>query len=304
MKIDYKILWLDDKAKIITEDNYIEDIENHLKDLYFNPKIILTKNEKEFFENLTDDFDLILTDYHLEDGNDRNGDIIIKEVREKSIFTEIMFYSAKGEVVDTKKLDRITFVDTSRMKSGHYDTVIENAKNLINLTVKKFENIVLMRGMIMNETSNLDEKILKIIQESLTSEVIYDDEFKNIIYEKAEKLFKAKIKIIEDCRTKSDFKKLTKDRFIFSSDFKIDTLKKIIEYLTIDDFSESYKDQINNIRNKFAHAVLIEGENGRKYFKFKEEGITFDDKLCKEIRKNLIQQTENLQNVENKLQEI
>ena len=135
MKIDYNILWLDDKAKTIKDDNYIEEIEYHLKELYFNPKITLTKNEEEFFENLNDEYDLILTDYHLEDGNNRNGDVIVREVREKSIFTEIMFYSAKGDVIDTNKLDRITFVDTSRNKSGHYDTVIENAKHLIKRTV-------------------------------------------------------------------------------------------------------------------------------------------------------------------------
>ena len=66
MKIDYNILWLDDKAKTIKDDNYIEEIEYLLKEFYFNPKITLTKNEEEFFENLNDEYYLILTDYHLD----------------------------------------------------------------------------------------------------------------------------------------------------------------------------------------------------------------------------------------------
>jgi hypothetical protein len=301
MKIDYNILWLDDKAKTIKDDNYIEEIEYHLKELYFNPKIILTKNEEEFFENLNDEYDLILTDYHLEDGNNRNGDVIVREVREKSIFTEIMFYSAKGDVIDTNKLDRITFVDTSRNKSGHYDTVIENAKHLINLTVKKFENIVLMRGMIMNETSILDDKMLKIINKSLQIEGLFDEYFTNTIYEKALKLFEKKLEITKDCKSKSNFKQLTRDNFIFSSDFKIDSLKKIVEYLSLDDFTEEYKEKINTIRNKFAHAVLEEDGKGRKYFKYKEEGLTFDENLCKQIRKDLIGQKKNLNKVDDKL---
>ena len=302
MKIDYNILWLDDKAKTIKDDNYIEEIEYHLKELYFNPKITLTKNEEEFFENLNDEYDLILTDYHLEDGNNRNGDVIVREVREKSIFTEIMFYSAKGDVIDTNKLDRITFVDTSRNKSGHYDTVIENAKHLINLTVKKFENIVLMRGMIMNETSILDDKMLKIINKSLEIKGLYNLEFTNSIYDKATSQFQSKKEFIEECKTNSNFKKLTKDTFIFSSDFKIDSLKKIVEHFKMDDFTEIYKEKINSIRNKFAHAVLEEDENGRKFFKYKKEGLTFDENLCKQIRKDLIEQRENLQNIDDKLQ--
>lgn len=301
MRIEYKILWLDDKAKAIRDDNYIEDIENYLKELYFEPQIILTKNEEEFFEELNNDFDLILTDYHLEDGNDRNGDIIIKEVRDKSIFTEIMFYSAQGSVVDTKKLDRITFVDTSRAKGNHYDTVIENAKNLINLTIKKFENIILMRGMIMNETSVLDNKMLTIIQKSLEIGNIIDEYFSNSIYEKAIRSFESKIETVNECKSKSNFKKLTKDNLIFSSDFKIDSLKKIIEHFSLEDFTEDYKKEINSVRNKFAHAVLEEDEKGRKFFKYKEEGITFDDNYCKQIRKNLSEQKENLKRVDNKL---
>lgn len=301
MKIDYKILWLDDKAKTIRDDNYIEEIENHLKDLYFNPIIILTKNEKQFFQKLDNDFDLILTDYHLEGGNNRNGDVIVSEVREKSIFTEIMFYSAKGNVIDTNKLDRITFVDTSRNKSGHYDTVINRTKDLINLTVKKFENIILMRGMIINETSILDDKMLKIINKSLEINGLYNLEFTNSIYDKATSQFQSKKEFIEECKTKSNFKKLTKDTFIFSSDFKIDSLKKIVEHFKMDDFTETYKEKINSIRNKFAHAVLEEDDNGRKFFKYKKEGLTFDENLCKQIRKDLIEQRENLQKVEDKL---
>ena len=302
MKIDYKILWLDDKAKTIVDDGYDSEIENYLKDLYFEPYITLTKNEKEFFENLNDDYDLILTDYHLEDGNSRNGDVIVKEVRDRSIFTEIMFYSAQGHVIDTKKLDRITFVDTSRAKGDHYDTVIEKAKDLINLTVKKFQNIILMRGMIMNETSNLDNKMLGLVQKALEIDGLYDESFTKSIYAKIIYQFQSKIKFVtEECDIKSNYKNLTKDNFVFSSDYKTDSLKKLIEYFSLNDFTDDYKQEINLIRNKFAHAILEADENGRQYFKYKEDGLTFDENLCKIIRKNIIKHKENLESIENKM---
>ena len=164
MKLDYKILWLDDKMDVIIEGKYDDEIKAHLLEQGFNPILEIVKNEKDFFSKLDDSFDLILTDYHLNEteSNTRDGDAIIKEVREKnSIFTEIMFYSAQGEVADTIKMDRITFVDTRKSTiRDHNAAVIDKAIKLIDLTIKKFQHIVAMRGMIMNETSDLDMQML------------------------------------------------------------------------------------------------------------------------------------------------
>ncbi|HEX2901199.1 MAG TPA: response regulator, partial [Bacteroidia bacterium] len=135
MKLDYKILWLDDKMEDIQEDQYDTEIKAHLEELGFNPLLDMVSNEKDFFDLLDDSYDLILTDYHLnQSGNKvRDGDVIVTEVRGKSIFTEIMFYSAQGEVVDTIKLDRITFVDTKKISgSGHMAKVLKKAIELID----------------------------------------------------------------------------------------------------------------------------------------------------------------------------
>lgn len=166
MKIEYSILWLDDKKSDIIDDNYAEDIVNFIAELGFEPIVNIVSNEEEFFKNLNDSYDLILTDYHLneEEEGERNGDIIIEEVREQNIFTEIMFYSARGNVKDTNKKDRITFVETNRIPgSTHYEKIVDKAKELISLTVKKFQHIVPMRGLLIQEASNLENEMLEII---------------------------------------------------------------------------------------------------------------------------------------------
>ena len=62
----------------------------------------------------------------------------------------------------------------------------------------------------------------------------------------------------------------------------------MLEIYGIEDFSSNYKEDIINLRNKFAHAVLLYNpESGRQYFENKSEGITFNDELCKTIRKNI-----------------
>ena len=76
MKLEYKILWLDDNKKVIEEDGYPSEIEEHLREKAFIPKIILVDCKDDFFGNLEqDDFDLILTDFNLNDSE--NGDEII-----------------------------------------------------------------------------------------------------------------------------------------------------------------------------------------------------------------------------------
>lgn len=52
MKLDYRILWLDDKIDDFKADEYIVEIENHLIAEEFNPIIHETNNQSKFFEYL------------------------------------------------------------------------------------------------------------------------------------------------------------------------------------------------------------------------------------------------------------
>ena len=66
MKLEYKILWLDDKIDDFIDDGYLEEIEEHLIDEEFNPFIDKTNNQQDFYTYLNkNNYDLILTDFHL-----------------------------------------------------------------------------------------------------------------------------------------------------------------------------------------------------------------------------------------------
>jgi len=297
MKLDYKILWLDDKMDVILEDQYDKEIVNHLNDLGFSPILITVKNETEFFTHLDDSFDLILTDYHLNDTekNTRDGDQIINQVREQnSIFTEIMFYSAQGEVADTIKKDRITFVDTRRIVgNNHYQIVIDKAMELIDLTVKKFQHIVTMRGMIMNETSSLDVEMQNLLAKLIDIKGI--DKTVPIIknkYIESNKEFNSEIAGIEDVNT------------IIMKIGATHRWRAIMRNL---DKGENktifgdYEREIISIRNKFAHAMLLKNEDGKEYFKHGESGLTFDESFCKKIRKDIVKHKANFSDAMSKL---
>lgn len=304
MKLEYKILWLDDSIHEFIEDRHINKIKNFLEEEGFEAKIITINQVSDFFEKLDNSFDLILTDFHM---NDMNGDEVIKKIREESnIFTEILFYTSQLDLKNTNNLDRVSFLQTT---NNHHKQVIEKIKVLIGLTIRKFHDIRVMRGMIMNEVIDMDNKKLEIIKQyAKINDKSEINNLKNEIIEKISQNFSKKLSYINgNWKTKDNgFHKLIKDNFVFSSDYKIQALGWILHKLSLDNFSENYQEEIINTRNRFAHATLLQETDGdgktlREYFKSSDNGITFDEKLCKTIRKNIRKHKTNLEKLAQEL---
>jgi len=308
MKLDYKILWLDDKIEDFKDDEYIEEIKSYLISEEFNPIIDETNEQSKFFEYLENNtYDLILTDFHLNESKDNkgiDGNNIVEMVRSKNVFTEILFYTAKAQLEGKLKWDRISFLETEQFgKAKHHEKVVEKIKNLIDLTIEKFHDIVVMRGMIMNETSDLDNQkisLIKLFIEKSQPEAIVD--LKLQILEEINQHFVGKLdKVNGEWKEKnSGFNNLIKDNFVFSSSYKIQTLGWILNKLSEEDFSKDYNQEIISIRNLFAHAELLIDENGRKYFK--KDDTTFNAIYCKQIRQNINKHKRNLEQLKNKLE--
>lgn len=291
MKLKYNILWLDDQIDEFIEDGFVDQIKEFLDNEGFEHNIKPLSCTDEFFACLSDQWDLILTDYNMEG---MNGAEVIAKIRSKQIFTEILFYTAQKSWEDLDRIDRISFVQTAGVVSGtHHDIVTHEAMRLIALTIKKFQDIVAMRGMIMHETSYLDAQINSLVQSYLACESETNCEMckskgqcksiaDNVIPQMEDHL-KQKIKLT----SRGNFKKIRKDNFLYSADYKRIVLGKLLEMHGITDFSSNYKDDIITIRNKFAHAVLLSDEHGQSYFENKDEDLKFDDTLCKKIRKDI-----------------
>jgi CheY-like chemotaxis protein len=282
MNIEYNILWLDDQIDEFVEDEWVDKIRNYLQNEGFIPEIITTSKYDEFTQKLDDSFDLILTDYHM---TSKNGNEVVNEIRRKSILTEILFYTAQGDLTEIGKIDRVSFVETN---GNHHEQVIQETIKLIGLTIKKFQHIVSMRGMIMHETSTLDNSTADILTKYIDSGKANYDQITDSICEKMSTQLQKKQEIVKKAKQSHNLKKLMKDNFLFSADYKIDALKKILSDLKAIDFTDAYKEEVNNIRNIFAHVILINDEQtGKKYFKARDDKIIFDEKLCKKIREDI-----------------
>jgi len=299
MKLDYKIIWVEDKIDTKPFLALRQTINEHLVNEFFNVQIETAEDFNEFKEKYeaSETFDLIITDLNL---NESHGSQVIDFVRDiKYIMTEIFFYSANSELSATNLVNssRITFHQMD--EANAYRELGASITDLINLTISKFQNIVTMRGMIMQETSSLDLKMDNIVKAQLKNPKLSDEIkpvienlFDNIFANAEEKYNKAKARKSKD---------ILRDNILFNSSQKIFALGEILRILKEENFSEDYSKEIILIRNQFAHAELLKNEDGKEYFKVKGEEVYFDENLCREIRKNIIKHVNNISSLESKL---
>lgn len=291
MKIEYKILWLDDNIHEFKDDGYIEQVEKYLSEVGFVPVIKECDSVDDFLNSLDSSYDLILTDYHM---GDKNGADVVKETRRRDIFTEILFYTAKADLTNIDKADRVSYLQT---ESNHHKRVTDKALNIIDITVRKFQDIVAMRGLIMHETSYLDQLSKEVLEVYIETGVDCDIIAQKIC-ENLTPFFEEKLsKVAKFCKNKN-FNQLMKDNILYSSSTRNLAISSILDSLQIYNFTEEYKLEIINMRNNFAHASLVEDEqNNIKYFE--GNGTKFDESLCKEIRKSIVKHKNNLVSLKN-----
>ncbi len=154
MKIEYKILWIEDSLDWLAP--MLEKIKTYLDDLGFILKCeVIPKYEERDFSQ----YDIIVIDYNL--SNEEKGSSAIKIIRsEKGIFTEILFYSYLGEPTIRQKVAN-NHIDG--VYCADRENCVERLQRLIDTTIRKTQEINNLRGLVMAETSVLDKLIKDIL---------------------------------------------------------------------------------------------------------------------------------------------
>lgn len=288
MKIDYNIIWFEDIQDWY--ESMVPFVEEYLEEKGFNLITDRRENGKDIeklFEN--NDFDLVLIDYKLKDTE--LGDRIIDKIREFSIFTNIVFYSNDGE----KKLRKLL---QERSVEGVYcanregEQFREKVFLVIDLAIKKVQDINNMRGLVMATTSELDLAMLDII--SLKSENLkaeekqkYQEKIKSRFVEK----LKERVSSIEKIDAQKEFAELLQKlesyhRWIAVKGICEDS-EVLKEYKKIVD---EYDKEVIKIRNNMAHLREEVDDKGNKILKStlsNEKDFIFNDTNCINIRSNL-----------------
>ena len=321
MNLAYNILWFEDSEEWI--DSMQEKVEDFFFDFGFLFILDIQKNANNL-DNLMKqinshekDIDIILMDYNLL--NNDKGSTLIKRIRSKEIFTEIIFYSEKTKVRKKFKDECIEGIYFSER-----DTLLLRLKQIIPHTIKKVIDLTNMRGIVMSETSLLDidlnNLILAILEyidkkDSCKRQLLIDKVFqKRLEHAHTIKEIEHKIKKIAKKDT-TIFKLNTTEREEYiiniiqllekveSSD-RYQFVNKLMKEPVCKDLSitkkhtvfKIYDKEIINKRNILAHVKedIIDGKKILKSsFKGYEEFIfSFDD--FKLIRQDLIKHKENI----------
>lgn len=165
MDINYKILWFED-----TDESY-ETLSRRTE------RYVVKKNLRCQIERVygTSDFDItkydlnsyevLVVDLQLSHGS--KGYEIIEAIRAGNYVNDVLFYSAAG--VDTlervMKDYRLEGVFLSERDNRLF---MEKMRQLIDKSVRRSENVINIRGIVMDETSEFDSQMSDIINASKT----------------------------------------------------------------------------------------------------------------------------------------
>jgi CheY-like chemotaxis protein len=304
MKMTYKILWIDDNIEDYIDMGIKAEFILYLENLGFIPTIDTSEDGAKAEQSLkVNKYDLILSDYNIDEKvKEKQGDVLIQKIRDGGVFTEILFYSAQSNFDEiAKKLyrDRVSFfslVEDEGMKEFRV-----RVYRLIELTIAKLQELNSIRGLVMSETSELDNTVIDILSSFFSGENAEAKELREYIIAAVTKSVAGNSKRAETLKELSN-SDILKER-IFDSDKKARTIGKLIELKKIDktepfiDFYKNYKVDVLDTRNDLAHAKSDVIDNVEYLIVSRKDGEhpeKIDQETCIHIRKNLRKHSDTL----------
>lgn len=294
MSMKFSILWFEDNEEWYETNK--ENLEEYLASKNFVAEFKRYNSADEISEVTTFfEYDLILVDLKLD--HNTKGTNAIQVIRDKNILSDALFYSSDG-------VDKIRSIMGMGIFEGVYfsardDILFESkAEKLIDKAIRRMEDIISTRGILVDSLSEFDEKLRLVIMKfySTYADTPKVDEIDKYAYKLITKqLSSAKNK----CDALNDSNFLGK---VLTSTYLIDSAKlaQIVQHIFNKyypehcyrtDFYDTYKEKIITERNHLAHAKKETKGDGLFYFENDNQKIIYDSKKCSEIRSNINQFT-------------
>ena len=275
MRLTFNILCFEDRHDFAVKT--LEFLKTHLDEqgFYLNTVDICKDSEKleEIVQKVNEkklDVDLILMDYKL--ANKQEGNKLIEDIRSHKLLTDIIFYSQYNFKEGIGLLDGVYSVDRDSLRNKLIDVTDHILKKAMDLSS--------LRGLVMAETSEMDDLMVKIMLNFLERDFFSDTiKLKESIKKKVQKSFKGRLKELDKIEinsTTGTHKLISK----LEASLKGRTLMELIEnfieegesvngprYLGIKTklndnrfVFNDYQTEILNDRNKLAHVKETRNE--------------------------------------------
>lgn len=309
MTLDYKILWIDNEERFFK--NHRDYIKNHIEEQGFDADITEYLSFQEFKEKeqLAEHqkrYDLFLIDLNLDHG--KTGDEIIKEIREH-VLTDIIFYST--ELREVRQKIHENDIEGIYATSRNPHDFEEKVTDVIDVTIKKVQDVNNLRGLILAEVAELDRIKNQIVKKYCEVTENKDNELKKYIKTDVFSDFKSNIAKYDFLTSNDDtsheqmeLHKFIDDLMYMSAkkSLTVYKIKRLFEPANSIDFKhQNYFDDVIRKRNVFAHETEQEDEQG-KYLKYTNgERLDFTSEHCVQIRKDIKKYKKLLEEIEQKL---
>jgi CheY-like chemotaxis protein len=283
MKLEYRILLLDDNQGFIASLD-LDPLTEQVRDWGFDP-IITTVTTPDEFMALAPfrDFDLIAVDFNLGDAQPR-GDEFIKQVRDNSVYTEVVFYSAMeaGDLwaaISARRLEGVYLANRGNL--------IEKVLVVARQSVRKVLDLNNVRGMIMAEVGDLDHLLDEILRSGFVHLDV--DEQKKIykrFHEKAVEQANETLKRLDDFLKEPSVEAMIQLSDSTKRFANLNRLKKAHAKVKVVAYGD-YDGDVLRPRNHLAHGRPQHVE-GKHVFTFGEKEYVFDDAESVTLRRKIL----------------
>ena len=226
--------------------------------------------------------------------DDTKGDEIVSAIRQNSILTDVLFYSSQEQDMIHAISEKFPAIDGVYFTQRDYTVFTEKAKNLISKIVRRSEDIVNLRGFVLDNTSEFELRIKEILnicweKFGISERRQLEDKLNSLL---DSKLLQTKEKIEEVKAAKAMFSCANNtDALLFISD-RLSLFQTVIGIL-VDSFqmptSENaktfynfYYNSIGTYRNRLGHLKL-----GDTKIIINGEEICIDQGLHRRLRSNI-----------------
>jgi len=324
MNLKYKILWFEDEpASFRAKKRLVKRIVENFGFDFPEPKNEIDGSNIESIN--FGQYDLIISDLKL---SNVQGTALLDIIRDKGVYTEVIFYSSIGEKALREELKKFE-IDGVYCADRTNDNFKEKVGKVIETTIKKVQDVNNTRGIVIAETILFEKKIESILLKYFTEteEIEKKEELLKNIHSKKVKKHEEDIAELENIDFKDIQVLIEKDILTASNSFDAihSILKKKIKELgvqmsvkglsvedrsaiemnrdevkTIKSELNNFREEILKVRNTLAHVQEELGEDGISYLNsLNADGTTikFDNAEFIRIRKNFIKHNTNLESI-------
>ena len=290
MNTSFKILWFEDEPTWYNMEKL--RIEGILREHQLIPSITRRSGEDFTIQELTsNDYDLILMDFMLDE---LTGDKIVSEIRNNNVLTDILFYSSEEDNMLNAIRRQMPPIDGVYLTKRDYTVFTEKASKLISKIVRRSEDVVNLRGFVLDNTSDFELRIKEILNICWNK---FDDGQKASLTTKVVELLDGKVswikKQVEEAKaSECIFAYANNAERLLSISDRLDIFQIVLPILLRDyhfpiascpaDFKQYYIEMVNMYRNRLSHITL-----GEKTIKIKGKDIEINQDLHRLLRKNI-----------------